>query len=210
MKLYDFPGPPSPRRVRIFLAEKGADIEKVSVNIREGEQFSEDFKKINPNCTVPVLELDDGTCISSIDAINRYLEEIYPEPPLFGRTPEERAQINDWCHYINVNGFMAVAEALRNSAPRLAGRAITGSRNVEQIPDLAERGRQRVVYFFEDLDKQLEGQNFVVGDSYSAADIGAMVVVDFATGMAKIDMPEGLSNLKRWHEQVAARPSASA
>ncbi|MCF8468953.1 MAG: glutathione S-transferase family protein [Sneathiella sp.] len=210
MKLYDFPGPPSPRRVRIFLAEKGGDIEKVSVNIREGEQFSEDFKKINPNCTVPVLELDDGTCISSIDAINRYLEEIYPEPPLFGRAPEERAQINDWCHYINVNGFMAVAEALRNSAPRLAGRAITGSRNVEQIPDLAERGRQRVLYFFEDLDKQLEGHEFIVGDNYSAADIGAMVVVDFATGMVKIEMPEGLSNLKRWYQQVAARPSASA
>ena len=112
MKLYDFPGPPSPRRVRIFIAEKGLDIEKISVNIREGEHFSEDFKKINPHCTIPVLELDDGTTISSIDAINRYLEEIQPEPPLFGKNAKERAVINEWNHYINVNGFMAVAEAL--------------------------------------------------------------------------------------------------
>lgn len=192
------------------MAEKGIDLEKVIVNIREGEQFNDEFKAINPHCTVPVLELDDGSRISSIDAINRYLEEKYPETPLFGNSPEERAQINDWCHYINVNGFMAVAEALRNSAPRLAHRAITGPRDVEQIAELAERGRQRVVYFFEDLDKQLEGQEFVVGDSYSVADIGALVVVDFATGMAKIEMPEGLDNLKRWHEAVSARPSASA
>ena len=154
--------------------------------------------------------MDDGSQISSIDAINRYLEEKFPEPPLFGKSPEERAHINDLCHYINVNGFMAVAEALRNSAPRLAHRAITGPHNVEQIPELAERGRQRVVYFFEDMDKQLANKEFVAGDSYSVADIGAMVVVDFATGMAKIEMPEGLDNLKRWHEKVAARPSASA
>ncbi|MFC4270066.1 glutathione S-transferase [Sneathiella chungangensis] len=210
MKLYDFPGPPSPRRVRIFLAEKGVELETISINIREGAQFAKDFKSINPHCTIPVLELDDGSHISSIDAINRYLEEKFPEPPLFGRTIEERAHINDWCHYINVNGFMAVAEALRNSAPRLAGRALTGPRNVEQIPELAERGRQRVLYFFEDLDNQLNGQDFVVGTSYSVADIGAMVVVDFATGMAKVEMPDGLDNLKRWHAAVSARPSAGA
>ncbi len=210
MKLYDCVGPPSPRRVRIFLAEKGLEVEKVMVNMREGEQLTDDFKKINPNCTVPVLELDDGTRISSIDAMNRYIEEICPEPPLFGSKPSERAQINDWCHYINVNGFMAVAEALRNSAPRLAGRAITGPRDVEQIPALAERGRQRVVYFFEDLNEQLAGHDFIVGDNYSAADVGALVVVDFATGMAKIEMPDGLDNLKRWHAAVSARPSASA
>ncbi|MBO0334079.1 glutathione S-transferase family protein [Sneathiella sp. CAU 1612] len=210
MKLYDCPGPPSPRRVRIFMAEKGIDLEKVIVNMRDGEQLSEEFKKINPHCTVPVLELDDGSRISSIDAINRYLEEKFPEPPLFGKSPEERARINDCNHYVNVNGFMAVAEALRNSAPRLAHRAITGPRNVEQIAELAERGRQRVVYFFEDMNKQLEGQEFVAGDNYSVADIGAMVVVDFATGMAKIEMPDGLNNLKRWHDAVSARPSASA
>lgn len=210
MKLYDCPGPPSPRRVRIFLAEKGLDIEKVIVNIREGEQFNDEFREINPNCTVPVLELDDGSRISSIDAINRYLEEKFPEPPLFGSSPEERAHINDCCHYINVNGFMAVAEALRNSAPRLAHRAITGPRNVEQIAELAERGRQRVVYFFEDMNKQLENQEFMAGKSYSVADIGALVVVDFATKMAKIEMPEGLDNLNRWHAAISARPSADA
>ncbi len=209
MKLYDFPGPPSPRRVRIFLAEKGMDIEKVVVNIREGEQFTEEFKAINPHCTIPVLELDDGTTISSIDAINRYIEEIQPEPPLYGRTPKERAEINDWNHYLTVNGFMAVAEAVRNSAERLKGRAITGSRSVEQIPALAERGKQRILYFFEDLEKQLEGREFIVGDHYSVVDSGALVVVDFA-GAVKIEIPEDYTNLKRWHAAMSARPSAKA
>ena len=210
MKLYDFPGPPSPRRVRIFLAEKGLDIEKVTVNIREGAQFTDAFKALNPHCTIPVLELDNGTTISSIDAINRYIEEIQPEPPLFGRTPEARAEINDWCHYVNVNGIMAVAEALRNSAERLKGRAITGSRNIEQIPALAERGKQRVHYFFEDLEKQLaDGRDFVVGDTYSVVDTSAFVVVDFA-GVAGIALPEEMTNVKRWHAAMSARPSASA
>ena len=209
MKLYDFPGPPSPRRVRIFLAEKGMDIEKVTVNIREGEHFTDEFKAINPHCTVPVLELDDGTTISSIDAINRYLEEIKPDPPLFGRSPEERAVINNWCHYINVNGFMAVAEFLRNSAERLKGRAITGSRGIEQIPALSERGKLRVQHFFEDLEKQLKEHEYVAGDAFSVADIGALVVVDFATAV-KLEVPENFTNLKRWHEMVSARPSAKA
>ncbi|MEH6545633.1 MAG: glutathione S-transferase family protein [Sneathiella sp.] len=209
MKLYDFPGPPSPRRVRIFIAEKGLDIEKVSVNIREGEHLLDDFKKINPHCTIPVLELDNGTRISSIDAINRYLEDIHPEPRLFGRNPEERAVINDWNHYVNVNGLMAVAEALRNSAERLKGRAITGPRDFDQIPALAERGRERVMNFFEDLNTHLAGREFIAGDIYSVVDISAMVVVDFS-GMAKLSVPEEYTDLKRWHAAVAARPSAQA
>ncbi len=209
MKLYDFPGPPSPRRVRMFLAEKGMNIEKVTVNIREGEQFSDEFKAINPHCTIPVLELDDGTTISSVDAINRYIEEIQPEPSLYGRTPKERAEINNWNHYLTVNGFMAVAEAVRNSAERLKGRAITGPRDVEQIPALAERGKQRILYFFEDLEKQLEGREFIVGDHYSVVDSGALVVVDFA-GMVKVEVPEEYTNLKRWHTAMSARPSAKA
>lgn len=209
MKLYEFPGPPSPRFVRIFIAEKGLDIEKVSVNIRDGEHLTDDFKAINPHCTIPVLELDNGTRISSIDAINRYLEDIHPEPALFGSNPEERAVVNDWNHYIRVNGFMAVAEALRNSAGRLKGRAITGPRDFDQIPALAERGRQRVMNFFEDLNTHLAGREFIAGNNYSVADIAAMVVVDFS-GMAKLDVPEEYTNLKRWHAAVAARPSAQA
>jgi glutathione S-transferase len=209
MKLYDFVGAPSPRRVRIFLSEKKVEIDKVPLNIREGEQFSEEFRSINPHCTVPVLEIDDETRISSIDAICRYLEELYPEPPLFGRTPAERAKINDWNHYVNVNGFMAVAEALRNSAPRLKGRAITGSRNVEQIEALAERGRQRVQYFFEDLESHLDGREYMINENYSVVDLGAMVVVDFA-GIAGMAVPENFSNLLRWHKTVSARPSAQA
>src|SRR5690606_22462486 len=143
---------PSPRWVRIFLAEKGVTLETETVDLRKGVHMGEEFRKINPNCTVPALQLDDGSHISSIDAINRYVEEKFPEPPLFGRSVEERAQINNWCHYIHVNGFMAVGEALRNSAPFMVGRAITGPRDFEQIPALAERGRQRTLHFFEDLN----------------------------------------------------------
>jgi len=210
MKLYDFRGPPSPRRVRIFLAEKGLEIETETVNTTEGEQFSEEFKALNPHCTVPVLELDNGTAISSIDAINRYIEEIHPEPPLFGRSPEERAEINNWCHYLNVNGIMAVAEAVRNSVERLKGRAVTGSRPIEQIPELAERGRKRILYFFEDLEKQLsDGREFIMGDTYSVVDCGAFVVVDFSR-VAKVTVPDEMTNLKRWHAAMSERPSASA
>ncbi|WP_334129926.1 glutathione S-transferase family protein [Sneathiella sp.] len=210
MKLYDYPGAPSPRWVRIFLAEKGVTLEKEMVDLQKGAHMTEEFRKINPNCTVPVLQIEDGSFISSIDAINRYIEEKYPEPALFGHTAEERAHVNNWCHYIHVNGFLAVAEAMRNSAPFMVGRALTGIHGFEQILALADRGRQRTIYFFEDVNTHLEGRKFMVGDSFSAADIGVLVVVDFAKGMGRIPLPEGLDNLTRWYKEISARPSASA
>lgn len=209
MKLYDLAGPPSPRRIRIFLAEKGAEIEIVPVNIREGEHLTPEFLSINSRATIPALELDNGIVISEGDAILRYLEEKFPENPLFGETPEERAVVNNWLHIAEVDGFLAVAEAVRNSAPRLAGRAITGQHNVEQIPALAERGMARIGYFFDELDKRLESQSYVAGDKYTVADITTMVAVDFA-GMAKQTIPENCKNVARWHAEVSARPSASA
>ncbi|MEH6402847.1 MAG: glutathione S-transferase family protein [Sneathiella sp.] len=209
MKLYDLAGPPSPRRIRIYLAEKGIELEIVPVNIREGEQLTPEFLAINGRATIPALEMDNGVVISEGDAILRYLEEKFPENPLFGETPEERAVVNNWLHIAEVDGFLAVAEAVRNSAPRLAGRAITGQHNVEQIPALAERGIARIGYFFDELDQRLEGQKFVAGDKFTVADIATMVAVDFA-GMAKQSIPEHCKNLARWHGDVSARPSATA
>ncbi len=209
MKLYDLAGPPSPRRIRVFLAEKGVDIEIVPVNIREGEHLKPEYKAINNRCTIPALEMDNGVVLTESEAIMRYLEEKFPEKPLFGSTPEERAVVSNWLHITDVDGFYAVADAIRNSVDRFADRAITGPRNVAQIQDLAKRGVDRIGYYFEDLNTQLEGKKYIAGDNFTVADICALVAVDFA-GMAKQSIPENCENLARWHADVSSRPSASA
>ncbi len=209
MKFYDFKMAPSPRRVRIFIAEKGMDIETVQVDLGGGEQFGEAFRKINADCVVPVLELDDGTCISEVLAICSYLEELHPEPNLMGTNAAERASVLMWNTKIEQQGFMAIADAFRNVAERLKNRAVTGPESYAQIPELAERGRKRAEQFFQRLDGQLANRAFVAGDSYSIADISALVVTDFATRV-KISRPDDAENLQRWYESVAGRPSASA
>ena len=209
MKFYDCKTAPSPRRVRIFIAEKGMDIETVQVDLGGGEQFGDAFRKINADCVVPVLELDDGTCISEVLAICSYLEELHPEPNLMGTNAAERASVLMWNTKIEQQGFMAIADAFRNVAERLKNRAVTGPESYAQIPELAERGRKRAEQFFQRLDGQLANSAFVAGDSYSIADISALVVTDFATRV-KISLPDDAENLQRWYESVAGRPSASA
>ncbi|WP_025897937.1 glutathione S-transferase family protein [Sneathiella glossodoripedis] len=209
MKLYDMSGPPSPRRVRVFLAEKGVEIERVEVNIREKAQFNPEFSKLNPRLTIPALELDDGTVLTESEAIQRYIEEVYPDKPLFGDTAQERAIITNWLRIIDIDGYLAVAEAIRNTAPNFENRALTGPRNIAQISDLGKRGIERIGYFFEDLDAQLAKHTYVAGEKYSVADVNALVAVDFAK-MAKQSIPSSCSNLLRWHAEVSARPSASA
>ena len=209
MKLYDLPGPPSPRRVRIFLAEKDVKIEIVSVNIREGAQFKPEYAAINSRLTIPALELDNGTVLTETDAIQRYIEEKFPANPLFGNSAEERAVVNNWLRIIESDGFTAVAEALRNGNPRFENRALTGARDIVQIEDLGKRGIDRIGYFFEDLDKHLGGNKYIAGDNFTVADVNALVAVDFA-GMAKQEIPDSCANLKRWHADVSSRPSAKA
>jgi glutathione S-transferase len=209
MKLYDCGPAPNPRRVRIFLAEKGINIPKVQVNLREHEQFSPEFRKLNPACTVPVLELDDGTALCEVVAIYRYLEEAYSDPPLLGVDARDKAIVAMWDHWCELDGFLAVAEAFRNASPAFKGRALTGPEETEQIPALAERGRVRVRRFFEALDARLGGQEFIAGPRYTAADITALVAVDFA-GWIKMSIPEEYQNARRWHAAVSERPSAQA
>ena len=209
MKFYDCTTAPSPRRVRIFLAEKGVEVDTVQVNLATSEQFGEEFRKINPDCVVPALELDDGSCISEVIAICQYLEERYPEPSLLGTTPEERARISMWNAKVEQQGLFAMADAFRNSVKGLAGKAVTGPESYEQIPELAERGRQRVMQFFYRLDGQLDDNPYVVGDRFSIADIAALVLVDFAKWM-KIRVPDDAENLGRWYAEVSRRPSAAA
>lgn len=210
MKFYDCATAPSPRLVRIFIAEKGLGdhIETVEVNLREGAQMTPEFRAINPNCTVPVLETDDGTRFLSTQGCWRYLEAAFPEPPLLGRTAEEQGRVADLAWWAEMEGFMAVGEALRNSAPRLKDRALVGPHNYAQIPELAERGRQRIPRFFAWLDEILADSAFLAGDAFSAADIAALVAVDFA-GWLNFELPEGAANARRWHAAVSARPSAA-
>jgi glutathione S-transferase len=210
MKLYTYPAAPSPRRVHLFLAEKGMEIDQEIVDIRAGAHFEPGFGARNAQRTVPVLELDDGTCLSESVAICRHLEEIQPEPALLGRTATERAWIADRDHWVEMNGLLAVMDAFRNSLPGMKDHALPGARPVAQIAELAERGRQRYGWFLEDLDQQLAGRQYVGGDGFSVADITTLITVDFATRGIKLAIPEALENATRWHREVSARPSVQA
>ena len=209
MKLYDCTTAPSPRRVRVFLAEKGISVPTVQVDLRSGEQFTPAFRAINPDCTVPVLELDHGTMITDILAICRYFEELYPDPPLMGRSAEERAVIASWLRRIEWDGFYVAMDVFRNSTPGFKGRAIPGPDPYEQIPALAERGRARIQHFFAWLDAGLADNEFICGPRFTVADISGMVAIDFS-GWAKLKAPEHMTHLRRWHAAVSARPSAKA
>lgn len=209
MLLYDCTTAPSPRRVRIFAAEKKIDIPLRQVDLRNREQLSDAYRVINPRCDVPFLVLDDGTGIGEVEAICRYLEAAFPETPLMGKAPKEQGVIAMWNHRIEMEGLLAIAEILRNTSPAFKDRAITGPANRSQIPELAERGRARIALFMANLDSQLGANPYVAGDSFSFADITALVTVDFASWV-KVGIGEDHSNLMRWHATVSSRPSSKA
>jgi glutathione S-transferase len=209
MKFYDCATAPSPRRVRIFLAEKGITVPTVQVNLREGEHLTAAFRKLNPDCTAPVLELDNGAVINDAIAMCVYFEETRPEPPLIGATAQEKALTIAWNRRVERDGFYAVMEAFRNSTPGLKGRALPGPDDYEQVPALAERGRTRVRRFFETLNSRLGESPFVAGPRYSLADITAQVTIEFAK-RAKLTPPESCTHLISWFTTISTRPSAKA
>ncbi|MBR9826186.1 MAG: glutathione S-transferase [Alphaproteobacteria bacterium] len=209
MKLFDFALAPSPKRVRMILVEKGLDIPIEQVDLSKKAQFEEPFKSINPRCTVPALQLDSGEVLCDSQSITRYLEEVYPEPPMLGSTPLEKALVVEWITRVEQEGFMATAEAFRNSVKGMKGSAITGPVSYEQIPELAERGRARVKDFFGVLNERLAEHAFLAGENFSAADVAAFVFVEFS-GWIKLQPDEGLTHLLAWRDAVAARPSATA
>ena len=210
MKLYQSNASPNSRRVRIFLAEKGISMPLVPVDLGAREQLSDAYAAINPRRVVPTLVLDDGTAISEVPAILRYLEEVHPEPPLFGTTPKARALTAMWERRVELEGFASVMEAVRNAVPALKNRAIAGPHDYAQIPALAERSRARVGNFYADFDARLEDVRFVAGDQFSVADVTAVVTVDFATRAAGLPMADEHEALKRWYDSISVRPSMGA
>jgi glutathione S-transferase len=206
MILYDCATAPSPRRARIFLAEKGIPHETVQVDLRTGEQMGDAYRQINPQCTVPALRTEEGTLLTDNAGIAAYLEARYPEPPLLGRTPQDKAEIGSWHWRAEFEGLMAVADALRNSSPAMVNRALPGPANYPQIPELHQRGLARAQQFFVTLNERLAGRDFIAADQFSIADIAAVVTVDFAR-VIRLKPGEDVPHLVRWREAMGQRPS---
>lgn len=203
MLLYDAPLAPNPKRVRMFIAEKGASIPTRSVDLMALEHKGENYTRINPMRAVPALVLDDGAVLTESIAICRYLEFLYPEPRLFGENGREQAFVEMWQRRMEFQLFIPVALAFRHSHPRMA------ALEHPQFPDFAAAQRPRAVKTMRYLDSELAQRRFVAGDQFTVADITAFVALDL-TKLARVDIPADLPSLARWREEVAARPSASA
>jgi glutathione S-transferase len=209
LKLYHATNSPNSRRVRIFLAEKGLKPTLIAVDLGAGEQHSDTYRAINPRRVVPALVLEDGTTIGEVPAIMRYLDEAFPETPLLGATPKDKGLVVMWERFAELEGFAPVMEGVRNKVERLMGRAIAGPHGYEQIPGLVDRSVLRVNNFLTDLNERLEQVPFVAGAQFSAADITALVTIDFAKAL-DIAVPEEHRALTRWKDAVSGRPSISA
>lgn len=203
MKLYDSKMAPNPRRARIFLAEKGITLPIEQVDMMAMQHKTPEYTAINPLQRMPALVLDDGTVITESIAICRYFEELQPEPPLFGVGAKERALVEMWNRRCEINFLANVAAVFRHLHPAMK------ELEVPQIPAWAEANKPRVADFLKILDGELAKREFIAGDHFSVADITALVTTDFMKP-AKLPMPEGLINVRRWHAAISARPSAKA
>jgi glutathione S-transferase len=210
MKLYDCQMAPNPRRVRIFLAEKGLDIPKTEVSIIDGDNLKPDYLKVNPRGLLPVLELDDGTLLDETVAICRYIEEVHPEPNLMGEAGLDKAVVESWQRHMEFDGLASAGETLRNSFAPFKTRGLPGVTDVAAIPALVERGTAGVKRFYERLENRLGETEYIAGNKYTIADITALCVMDVTTQMLKMEIPAENTNTKRWYDAVSARPSAKA
>lgn len=203
MRIIETRSAPNPRRVRIFLAEKGISVAYEQLDMMVGDLKSAAFTAINPMQRVPVLILDDGTAISESVAICRYFEELQPDPPLFGSGPVGRAMVEMWQRRLELGFFLHVAQAFRHLHPKMA------HLEVPQVAAWGEANRAKALTTLEMIDARLQESRYLAGPDYSIADITLLVAVDFMKP-AKLVLPAGLDNLGRWHKDVAARPSAMA
>ena len=203
MILYGAPMPaPNPRRVRIFLAEKGVDLPETTVDMRKREHKSPEFRAKNSMGQLPTLELDDGTCISETVAICRYFEETHPEPPMFGRTAVEKALVDQWIRRVEFAVMTPVGNFWRHAHPFTAAL-------LTQYKDFGESNRETYQGAQKYLDRELAGREFLAGDAYTMADICLLSTVDFAEWIG-LPVDDGFANLKALRERVSARPSAKA
>jgi glutathione S-transferase len=203
MRLYNSPLAPSPRRVRIFLAEKGLSVPTVDVDLARLEQKSENFSALNPFERIPVLTLDDGVAICESIAICRYFEELHPDPPLFGVGALDRAMVEMWQRRLELGLFLHIANAFRHAHPHMA------RMEAPQIAELAESSKPKALEAMARIDRELANREFAAGDRFSVADITGLVALDFAKS-ARIAIPPELVHLNRWHEALKKRPSAAA
>ena len=203
MKLYDGGRAPNPRRIRIFLAEKGIEVPLVPIDMTAMEHKTPEFTALNPLQRLPALELDNGTVISESVAISRYFEELYPDPPLFGTGAIGKAQVEMWNRRADLHLLAVVMAAFRHTHPAMV------EWEIPQIPAWGEANRPKALTSMKIMDDQLATNEFIAGNDFSIADITLLVSIDFLK-LARIQMPEELGNLRRWHDTVSSRPSAKA
>lgn len=203
MKIIEDGRAPNPRRVRIFLAEKGVSLPFEQIDINKEEHKAAGFGALNPMQRVPVLILEDGAALTESVAICRYFELLNPEPPLMGRGALDQARVEMWNRRMELNLFFPVAHVFRHSHPAMA------RLEQPQVPAWAEANRPRVIEMLQLLDNELASRPFIAGDRYTIADITALVAIDFMKP-ARLKRPENLQHLQRWHEAVSSRPSAKA
>ncbi|MCH2345871.1 MAG: glutathione S-transferase family protein [Pseudomonadales bacterium] len=203
MKLYDLPPSPNARRVRIFIAEKGLEIPIVPVNMMTGENQSEDYLAKNPLGKMPLLELDDGTCIAESAAICRYLEEMNPNPPLMGRNPLEKALVEMWHRRMELEFLIPMITIFLHTGEMWKDR-------VTQIPQVAETGILNVKERMEWLDRELDGKEFITGEDYTVADIAAQCAFVMGKAALGLRIAEDQLNLSNWFTRVSSRPTARA
>lgn len=203
MKLYDGGRAPNPRRVRVFLAEKGISVPVEPVDLGALQQKSEAYTAVNPLQRVPALVLDDGTVIAESIAICRYFEALQPAPALFGKGPREEALVEMWQRRVELHLLAVVAAVFRHLHPAMK------EMEKPQVPAWGEANKPRALEFLGLLDRELRDRRFIAGDDYTVADITGMIAVDFMKP-AKLALPPELTNIARWHAEVSARPSAAA
>jgi glutathione S-transferase len=208
MKLYDFGPSANAQRVRVFLAEKGLKLDLAELNVHEGLQFEEPYTSMNPFHCVPFLELDDSTVIAESLSICRYLEELHPEPSLFGTTPEARATIDMWSHRVELDAYMPLVHAIRNKVPMFAGRVIPGTRgkDLAQMPEMIAHGCEMASVCFGRIDPHLANNTFLAGENFSIADLTRFFAVR-AAKMLEMDIAGMHPNVERWFNEISDRPS---
>ncbi|MEM7691240.1 MAG: glutathione S-transferase family protein [Pseudomonadota bacterium] len=202
MHFYSYDVAPSPRRAVLLLRYKGVDLPTTQVDMRANEHRSDDYLAINPQGTVPALMTDEGVLLTEVLAICDYLDAKFPEKPVFGSTPLERALVLNWMNKISGSLFMAFAEMLRNGSPAFANRALPGPIDVEQIPELADRGRKRYRASLELFEQEVGAHPFLCGEALSQADIDMYIAIHTGSWV-KESLPESCVRLREWYARTA-------